>query len=173
MRLRKVRSILRQQCGFSLIETIAALAIIGLIGAGSAVTTVQMLTQGEHNSECTAASRNAMNAVYWISRDAQMSQTVTPDGGDSGFPLTLSWTDWDSNVYQVVYSIEDGKLKRSYSGGGPESTVIADYINTTADNTTCQVAGGVLTLTVTATTGNGSRTASITKVREITPRPGL
>ncbi len=173
MILHKIRSKIKYQNGFSLIETIAAMAIIGLIGTGSAVTTVQMLNQGERNSECTAVSRNAMNAIYWISRDAQMAQTITPDGGDTGFPLTLGWTDWDNTEFQVVYSIEDGKLKRDYSGGGTEPTVIADYINTNADNTTCQLVEGKLSVTVTATTGEGSRTASVTKVREIAPRPGL
>jgi len=154
-------------------EMIAVLGIMALIGTGVSVATVQMITQGTRNSDYTTASRHTMNAVYWISRDAQMAQNITPDEGGSGFPLTLSWTAWDNSLYQIVYSIDEGKLRRSYSDGGTGQAVVAEYINDVADNTTCEVTGGVITLTVTATVGRGSNVISVTKVREITPRPGI
>ena len=157
-----------------MIEVIVVLAITGLIGLGAAMTTGQVLTQGARNSDYTTASRHTMNAIYWISRDAQMSQTVEPDEV-TGFPLTLSWIEWDNSEHQVTYSIEDNKLLRNYSadGGEPSQTVVAQYINPVSENTTCEFTGGVLTVKVTATVGEGSHALSVTKVREITPRPGL
>ena len=174
MIFRKSGRITKGQRGFTLIEVIVTLAITGLIGLGAATATVQVLNQGARNSDYTTASRHTMNAIYWISRDAQMSQTIEPDEA-SGFPLTLSWTEWDNSEHQVTYSIEDDKLRRRYSidGGGPNQTLVAQYINSVAENTTCEIAGGVITLKVTATVGEGLHALSVTKVREITPRPGL
>lgn len=171
---RKLEWIIKGQQGFTLIEVLVALAITGIIGLGAATTTVQVLNQGARNSDYTTASSHAMNAVYWISRDTQMSQTVTPDGV-SGFPLTLEWTEWDSSEYQVIYSLDDDRLMRTYSvnGGELNETLVAQYINSVSDNTTCEDISGVFRVTVTATVGEGARALSVTKTRKITPRPSL
>lgn len=170
----KLRRVIKGQRGFTLIEIIAVLAITGLIGLGATTATVQMINQSSRNSDYTTASQHAMNAIYWISLDAQMSQTISTDG-ISGFPLTLNWTEWDNSEHEVAYVIVGDKLRRSYSidGGEPAETVIAQYINPAPENTTCEFSDRVLTVKVTATVGNGPQTLSVTKVREITPRPGL
>ena len=95
--------------------------------------------------------------------------------GASGFPLVLSWTEWDNSAHQVTYTLVDDQLRRSYAvdGGQPLETVVAEYINSSGDNTTCDFTSGVLTLRLTATVGEGARTLSVTKVREISPRPDL
>jgi len=115
-----------------------------------------------------------MNSIYWVTHDAQMSQTIEPDGA-SGFPLTLSWTEWDNSEHQVIYSLDDDRLMRSYSidGNEPGETLVAQYINSVSENTTCEFASGMLTLKVTTTVGEGKRAISVTKLHEITPRPGL
>lgn len=174
MIFRKLGWIMKGQRGFTLIEVIAALAITSLIGVGVSAATVQVLNQSARNSDYTTASRHTMNAIYWVSRDAHVSQTIEPEGA-SGFPLKLSWTEWDNSSHQVIYSIEDDKLRRSHSidGGEPTQTVVAQYINSVSENTTCEFTGGVLTIRVTVTVGEGTHAISVAKVRKITPRPGL
>jgi len=170
----KFWSILNNQEGFTLIEVIAVVVITGLIGSGVAMATMQVVDQGSRNSGYAAASRHTLNAVQWISRDTQMSQAVEPDGA-SGFPLTLGWTEWDNSEHEIIYSLEEDKLKRSYSidCGTPSEIVVAQYINSVSENTTCEFTSGILTLQVTTTVGEGRHALSVTKVREIIPRPGL
>ena len=117
----KLGQITKSQKGFTLIEALVALVITGLIGLGASMASGQILTQGARNSDYTTASRNTMNAIYWVSRDAQMSQTIEPDEA-GGFPLTLSWTEWDNTEHQVNYYIQGDKLKRDYSINGGEPT---------------------------------------------------
>jgi len=172
---RVMKLISKRQRGFTLIEVLVAAALTSIIGFGAATATFQIMSQNQKNNLYTTASRNTMNAIHWISRDAQMTQTVTPDGGATGFPLTLTWVEWDNSVHQIVYSISGDTIRRSYSvdGGDPLEIMIAQYINSTGLNTMCDLTGDVLTVKVTATVGQGGHAVTMSKVREITPRPSL
>ena len=160
--------------GFTLIEMVVALAITGIISLGAASATYHVMINGGRNADAVAASQYALNAVHWISRDVQMSQEVSTEGA-SGFPLTLQWVTWDNSEHEIVYSIEDGTLTRWYSIGGVEESevVVAQYIDTDTEMTSCVFSSGVLTLKITATVGEGLHAVSVGKVREIVPRPGL
>jgi len=165
----------RNQAGFTLIEVIAAVAITGIIALGASVSSGQLLNQTSRDSDITAASRHASNALYWISRDAMMSQNTT---GQDGFPatsaLSFRWTDWDNTSYSANYSVEDGTLYRTGSVGSTVTTaMIANYINTGADMTSCVGDSSNITITVTSSVGEGDRTVNITKTRRISSRPDL
>jgi len=166
-------SIKRNQQGFTLIELLVGVAITTLLAAGATMAMFHIFNQSNQSTDHMAASKNAMNAVHWITRDAQMAQTVNPDA-ISGFPLVLSWVEWDNSSHQVTYTLTTGKLSRELSieGGGPTEIMVAQYINSDNTMTNCELTGGVLTIRVTATVGEGSPT-NVTKVRNITPRPGL
>ncbi|MBA7708340.1 hypothetical protein ES703_117238 [subsurface metagenome] len=176
MILRKIKLFIKEQRGFFLTEMLASLAIAAIIGLGATFAIAQVMNQTTRNNDYTTASRHTLNAIQWISRDYQMAQTIV---GWAGFPatdnLTLTWTEWDHTVNQVVYSVVDGQLKRSYSvdGGAPSVTLVAEYINSDAAMTNCASDNVVLTLTITGSVGAGSTIVDVTKVCEIVSRPRL
>ncbi len=168
------KSIVKSQRGFTLIEVLVATLITGILGYGATMATVQLITQNTRNNDYTIASRNVNNVLYWISYDAQMSQTIDT-GEAAGFPLTMGWTEWDNSEHEVIYSIDGDKIRRSYSvdAGNATVTLVAQYINSISENTTADFTDSVLTVKVTSTVGTGSREFSLTKVRQITPRPSI
>lgn len=91
-------------------------------------------------------------------------------GSSSGFPLILTWTDWEGAIHLVEYTITDGKIRRShYVDGVPSAeTLVAQYID--SSQTICQFSDGMLNLTINASIG-GYKPASETRTYEITPRP--
>jgi prepilin-type N-terminal cleavage/methylation domain-containing protein len=166
---------LRQQAGFTLIEIIAAVAISSLICLGVSVASGQVLNQTSHNNDYTTASRDALNALYWISHDVTMAQTIN---GAALFPrsgnLTLLWTGWDNTEYSATYTVSDGVLKRKYTENGQVSmTTIASHINTAVGMTTCASSNGTVIIKITSSAGEGDRVIDVTKKREITSRPNL
>lgn len=147
----------RNQMGFTLMELLIAIAISGVITGGITMTVFQVVTGNFRASNHMTAVRQVQDAGFSVSRNAQMAQSVTL-GASSGFPLTLSWTDWDTNnVHRVVYTLEDipgsevKNLQRSHSinGGTPEASIIAQFIdwniNPALTKTKCEL-GGIFTL---------------------------
>lgn len=161
-------NVTNNQRGFTLIELMVAIAITALITGGIASAIFQVFNVNTLNSNQMFAIRQVQNAGYWISQDSQMGQTITP-GAVDGFPLDLSWTDWDGVLHEVTYDITGDELRRSHSigGGAPVETLVAQSISSIS----CEFVVGKLTLTVTASVG-GSKPVSETRTYEITPRPG-
>jgi prepilin-type N-terminal cleavage/methylation domain-containing protein len=178
---RRVRVFLKKQSGFTLIEVLVSLAIISLISLGVTMATGQIINQTSKNNDCTTATRQALNAVHWISEDAQMAQILVSDPGDSGFPLRLEWKKWDNSEHEVIYTLQNNKISRSYTvgvGGVPSTpvvTLIAEYVNedTTLTNCLADNDNGVLYLKITSSVGEGDRIVDYTKEAEISARPHL
>jgi prepilin-type N-terminal cleavage/methylation domain-containing protein len=168
MILRKLGRILKSRPGFTLTEIMVSMAIISLIAVSVTTATVQILQQSAKNRDYTTASQFTMNAIHWINRDAEMAQAIQT-GGDFGFPLTLTWTDWGSSAYQVIYSIEDGVLKRNYSHDGdePVETILAQSIDTVSGKTACEYSSKILTLQITAIVGRGDSGVSVSNTHQI------
>lgn len=175
MIFRKIKLFSKNEAGFTLIEVIVSLAITGFIGVGITMSIFQLLNQTTRNSDYTTASRNAMNAIYWIGRDAQMAQVIT---GVAGFPgtnsLSLSWEDWNNVSHNATYSLSNGALIRTYEVDNQSTeTRIAEYISGNSTKTYCTSDNGTLILTITSSVGEGSKIIDVTRVREMTARPQL
>jgi type II secretory pathway pseudopilin PulG len=156
-----MKSMKRNEQGFSLIELLVGGLIAALIGLAATAAIIQVVNAGRHSSHMSAL-RQVQDAGYWVSRDGLQAQAVSISAG-TGFPLTLTWTDWDTNeVHQIVYSLQNmpsGGLKKlwrqeSINGGGQTTTLVAQYI--VASGTSCYWTDGShhsFNFDVTATVG--------------------
>jgi prepilin-type N-terminal cleavage/methylation domain-containing protein len=157
------------QKGFTLIEILIAVVIVGLIAAGAAGATVQIV-QSTHTTAHMLAVRQVQTAGYWVSTDGLQAQYVTAPG-PTGFPLHLEWTDAENNLHEITYTLEpvDGlcKLRRSDGAG---SMTVGQYLT---GDTTCSWSGSarVLTLTVEASVTGARGPETETRTYEIEPRP--
>jgi prepilin-type N-terminal cleavage/methylation domain-containing protein len=175
MKLRNMRLFHKNQSGFTVIELMVSLAITCFIALGASMSSIQIMNETTKNNDYNTASRNAMNAIYWMGRDAQMAQVIS---GSTGFPVTsalsLSWEDWNTSCHNVTYSLVNGKLYRTYSIDGQETeSLVAEYINDSPSSTYCTSDNGTLILTITSSVGKGSKVVNVTRVREMTARPQL
>lgn len=169
----RLSKLARGQRGFTLIELMVALVISALIGSGIGTAIYQTLTVSARSTAYMTAVKQLENAVQWLSRDVQMAQNVVPGPG-SGFPVTLSWIEWDSDESIVVtYAISDGDLRRSKSGSGgpPTETVVAKYLDASGSSCAWEPVMGRFTFELKATVRQGSQLVSETRVGEILPRP--
>lgn len=99
---------------------------------------------------------------------------LTPMIYAEGFPITFTWTTWDATggtEYQATYTLQDGRVMRSFSVGGGASTetFIAQYIDPYGSS--CQFASGRLMFTLKATVGGGPSEISETRQFQILTRP--
>lgn len=172
----KKRSQKWNQRGFTLVETIVALVLVSFVSLGATMANAQIMTQTARNNDYTTATRQSLNAVHWISRDAQMSHSIN---GTAGFPdsdnLVITWKDWDNSEHIVVYSVTSNTLQRSHSidGGAAVNTVVAEYINEDPSMTSCSLSNDVLTIKITSSVGEGDLVIDFTKELQVTSRPGI
>ena len=181
----------KDQRGFTLVELLVAIALVGIITVGITMTISQILTINVGASNHMIAVRQVQQAYRAVRNDALQAQSVNvTEEADSGFPLTLAWEDWDGGDNVVEYTLQDmpssaglKMLERSHSINGTAQTtapaIVAQYIDDSIDSeppeakTKCTWDGTamVLTFKVTATVGSGPQGASETRTYEIEPRP--
>ena len=173
----------RNQKGLTLMEVLIALAITGIIVSTVTMVIFQVFDgEARANNQIEAISR-AQDAGRYISQDAGMAQAVVRTEDDDGFPLTLTWTEWEDNeTHQIVYCIEDNKLKRVHSSDTGDVSYIFEYIISSDPDTgelktflnpPADEDDYTLSFTITAIVGVGSQQAIETRVYEAIPRPGI
>ena len=129
----------RGEKGFTVIEILVAMAIVALVAHAATITTFQVIHSSERSNSYLTAMQQVQNAGYWISRDAQMAESISTD--NLSFPnlVIINWTErnyGDEPIYHsATYFFADlsdgiGKLKRNYwnSVGTNENKLVADYI---------------------------------------------
>jgi prepilin-type N-terminal cleavage/methylation domain-containing protein len=156
--------------GFTLIETLVAVAIAVVIIAGISTSVDQLISVNAASISRENAIKQVENAVQYISRDALQAQSVTTNSGK--FPMVLSWTSWNNATSSTSYAINGNDLVRSLSvnGGQPSTLQVAHNIDASPTMTNCSFSGGIVTVKLTATTG-GFRPASETRTFQIEARP--
>ena len=144
MMFHRLRFLNKNQLGFTLIELMLAIAISGVITGAVTTTIYQVVTGNLRTSNHMTAVRQVQEAGYWVSRDTLMAQTVVLARDSDGFPLNLSWTQWDGTVNEVTYTIVDDELRRARStnGGVPSETTAAKFIDPDSAKTKCELIGG-------------------------------
>lgn len=165
-----------KQSGFTLIELLIAMAIAGLLAIGISVAISQIFNVNSIDNARIQAVKQVENALHYINRDAQMAQTVAPQGSQ-GFPLTLSWVAWDScDSNQVTYTLQNGNLIRQFqlNSEPPTNLTVARSIDGAPENTNCvySAVDHQLTVTLTSSFTSGSKQATETRVSDIIPRSG-
>lgn len=167
--------------GYTYIELVVAITIAALVVAAATMAIFQVLKNSEHNSNHMTAVLQVQNAGYWISRDTQMAQSVTAANLTSPDFLVLSWTGGSSgDVYQVVYTLEDmpeSETKmllrnQSINGEASSTTLVAQYIDPDSEKTKCEFINGTLSLTITATVGDGPQMESEIRTYQVVLRAG-
>jgi len=163
----------KNQRGFTLIELLVAISIAGIICGATTTAIFQMVTTNASSSAHMTAVKQVENAIHWVRHDVQMAQIVEP-GGDAGFPLNLTWVEWNNTMNEVTYNLENGQLERYHyvNGGEPSMMVVAQHIDPDSEMTNCQFAGCMFTLKITATVGD-FRSASESRVVEVVPRTAI
>jgi len=137
--------------GFTLIETLTAIMIAGILGVGVSMTIQQMFSVDAMSKTQLTAVKQVENAIHHLSRDVLMAQNIQPSTG-TGFPLTLNRVNWDNSNYQVIYSVQDNQILRSESvnSASPTVAIIARNIDSSTTQTNCQYSGGIFTGKLTA-----------------------
>lgn len=178
--MQRLKAIIKKQAGLTFIELIIVLAIAGIITASSTMIVFQIFDGEAHANNHLDAISRVQNAGREISRDASMAQAIIPpeEGDADGLPLTMVWTEWDSNAeHQAQYFIEDNVLKRRHYLNGEETeTYTFEYIISIDPDTEELVTffdHDTFTFTLTATAGIGSQRVSETREYRTVPRPSL
>jgi len=115
----KLKSIHKNQKGFTLIELIVAIAITALIIGVIVMSIFQVFTVNTLSSNHMKAVRQVQNTGYWISRDTLMAQSVDSDPADDVATLgteilILSWVAWQRVGQQQEQYIDSYKVCYTY-----------------------------------------------------------
>ena len=170
--MRLLKGLIRNEKGFTLIEVITVVAILGAIMGVMAMTVVTIMRVSPQNNDHAIALSQVQNAGYWIARDAQMAEGIYYYLIPPSF-LYLTWTEWtfdggegSPTYHTIIYKLEmmSGNTKKLMREHWQNETLqgrilIAEYIyyNPFFDpgNSTKVInyQNDILTLKITATSG--------------------
>lgn len=105
--------------GFTMVELIIAVAVSTLIVISSMIFLRYMITVADDNRDKTMATLEVQYVGFWISEDVAQAQTINVgniSGDADGFPLILTWAEWDGSqsttITYYVETMDEGELWR-------------------------------------------------------------
>jgi prepilin-type N-terminal cleavage/methylation domain-containing protein len=152
----KMKKLKKGEGGFTLIELLIAIALTAIITSTATMAIFQTFTGSTRSANHMVAVRQVQEAGYWVSLYAYMAADMEITG-DSGFPLILSWVDFEpppgeSEVeeHKVVFSLNSSGLRGYYyvdSGSGyvldeEKTGQIPAFEVIDSDETNLKLAGG-------------------------------
>lgn len=149
------RKLHKKQSGFTAIEMLIGIAILGIIGVAIALSITQTFRGTTLSNDRMTAINNVRNAGDWITLDTRMATEVTITDNCP----TITWSDFESPDSQhiVAYSLSGTDLRRSHQVDDGTISVITVAQNLDPTNPiTSEFINGELTVTVTSTVGSTS-----------------
>ena len=101
-----------KQYGFTLLEILVVVAIMGLIAPLLAMSIRQIVVRTDSNVTSVTALRPLENAARWLGEDIPVAQYTDLASSTPSSTLTLYWTDWADSSNYDFYSSDDTAYKR-------------------------------------------------------------
>jgi type II secretory pathway component PulJ len=168
--------IFRGQKGITLLEILVALGITAAVSPLLAGIISQTFAVNETTTNRETAVKQIESALYYLSRDVQMAQIITAE--DTGFPLSLTWTEWDNTRHDVTYEIISPADSSPYLQRDelintiPQvARIVATNIDIPVGAASCEYDEGIVSGFLTVTVGT-INSATETREFQIIPRPG-
>jgi type II secretory pathway component PulJ len=116
-----MRRRLRHQDGITVVDVVVATALVAVVSAVF-LPIMATSTRSVHPMQMKSQSIDSLrNALAAIGREMRSAACVTEPAANAGAGNRLRFTtDANNSVYEVTYSVEDGRLLRQVTG---ESTV--------------------------------------------------
>jgi prepilin-type N-terminal cleavage/methylation domain-containing protein len=147
----------QRENGFTLIEIVISMAILGILIPAMTMSVIMILRTFQKVDNQNIVLQQVQNSSYWIMRDVQTAEIVTPTE-TNGFPLILNIpvNDDQNDDLTIEYVFEDETLKRkAYDSSHTliSEKSIADYL-VVADTTFSSIEPNVYNLVVAASRRN-------------------
>lgn len=140
------------QRGFTLVETIVAVAILSVVMSSAGATVFHALRTEKAVTDEGLATNELRKGFAWFVADAQMAQdTSLVDQGPADSSAAFTWVDQyqgSGMAHTASYGLDGTNLVRSYDGA---SHVVAHGVNSVAFSRS----GRVITAQVTVDAGRG------------------
>lgn len=150
------------QAGFTLIEMIVGISIMGFIVSGIGTTIFQSLSTTRGVVRDGQAINELRKGLAWFSADVKMAKTTNLiDGAPASSSVTFNWTDEYGGVgtaHTLSYTLSSGRLIRTLDG-------IAYTVAAKVNSASFTRSGQVITAQVQVDAGTGkTRTLSVDSV---------